>query len=69
MCASIMPGIRNFPVPSIVRAPAGACTLAPASLIVPPSITTVAFGDRRAAGAVDQRDAANGTMVAALRMR
>ena len=39
-----MPGIMNFPVPSIMRAPAGACTFAPASLICVPSITTVALG-------------------------
>ena len=69
MCASIKPGMRYFPVPSIVRAPAGACACAPASLMVLPSITTVAFGTDAAPGAVDERDAANDEHVAALRQR
>ena len=31
-------------MPSMIRAPAGACACAPASLMVLPSMTTVAFG-------------------------
>src|SRR5882762_3196435 len=40
------PGVRNFPLPSITRAPAGTLTEArgPAATILPPTTTTTASG-------------------------
>src|SRR5262245_11635350 len=42
---SHMPGMRNFPVPSMMRTPAGMTTLSlgPTALIRRPEISTVAF--------------------------
>ena len=37
------PGVTTFPLPSIVRAPAGTCTLAPTARMRPPLTSTVPF--------------------------
>src|SRR5438105_6399551 len=42
-CVSMMPGVRNFPVPSMTTASAGALTLAPTWVILPFVSTTAPF--------------------------